>query len=278
MCMVTDNIRLVGYTLNKYFSIYRNTSKWDDLYQEGCVGLIKANKDFDSSLGYAFSTYAISKIYSQIKQYLRSTVSILKIPRSDFEAIQKINAVLFKYGEVDIEIIAQKTNLKVDKINALIDQVILPVGSLEFETGRDNNCLLSNIVADSRDDYKEILEKDHINWLLKYLTETERKVVIMYYIDDMNQQEIAKALNTNQTQISRYLTRAKKKINGDVSIVRTGKMQQCFKLLDDGLSKDEVTEKLELTRSTANTYYSRWKRRKKDGGREEFREESKRMA
>lgn len=219
--MVVDNIKLVNYTLGKYFSRYRNNEIWEDLYQEGCLALIGAVKKFDRSLNITFSTYAVAAIRGCINNHIKRKCNILKAPRVDLEDAHKIVAVQFKYGDdLKIDFISEKTGIPEDRIERLIRDVITPPTSLScvwVNSASNKSLTAEDCISDGIDYFKPFFDKEEITWVLKPLTELEKKAVIMYYYYDMTQTEIAKVLNTNQVTVSRYLGRAKSKIRGEYS-------------------------------------------------------------
>lgn len=222
MVNVEDNLGLISFTINKYFPTLRFN---EDVWQEGAIGLIKAVRDFNTDAGIKFSTYAVSKIYGQIKVYCSRGRTLVRLLRKDEEAVSKIKGAMNKWG-YDEKVVAEKTGLKLELVAELMQNVILPPNNLEFAFNNDTT--IADTIADNHDDYEDVLNSIYIKELLKDCTEKERKVISMYYLEGMSQMEIAKALNTAQVNISRLISRALKKARGGQDLPKPIKEIHCY--------------------------------------------------
>ena len=216
MCMVTDNLGLVHHTVRRYY--LWSTLDYDDLYQIGCIGLIKAAKKFDKTLGFQFATYAVKLIYGEIKRYLRDNNSIHFV-RSDLEDMQKVRYAKTKCE--DIEDICRYTELPQDRVKEVLLMLTPPI-SIHSQSPNTNNATLEKMLEDTSRDFTETVEMSaELDLLLNRLSLKERQIVVYRYFYDMTQTQIAEKLQTTQVSISRGLSTAMKKMNGKYTGVRT---------------------------------------------------------
>ena len=156
---IVGNLRLVLSVIQKFNSRGENA---DDLFQVGCVGLMKAIKNFDLSVGVKFSTYAVPMIIGEIRRYLRDYNSI-RVSRSlkdiAYKALQAKEAILRESGaEPTIEQIAQKMELEPKQVTTALDAIQDPISLYEpvFSDGTD-----TLFVMDQVSDKKSLDE----NWI-----------------------------------------------------------------------------------------------------------------
>lgn len=202
---VSANLRLVLSLVSRY---NRDNINSDDLFQAGCIGLIKAINNFDTTLGVMFSTYAVPMIIGELKKYLRDDKGI-KVSRSvrdlAYLALQtKQNLGKNRYEEVSLMEVAQELAIPLNEIACAIEAVSSPISMYEpaYSDGDDTIQLVELIKDDHNTDLKWI---DSISLLdgLDRLTEKEQSVLKLRYYIGKTQKEIASAVGISQAQVSR---------------------------------------------------------------------------
>lgn len=202
--LVQGNLKLVLSIIKSY-----NNGKNDmnDLFQVGCVGLIKAVDNFDTSVGVMFSTYAVPLILGEIKRYIRDS-NTLRVTRSIRDRAYQImkfkDEYQGKYGmEPTVEEITSSLDISEYELREAYDSCIDPVSIYEpiYNDGGDTIYLLDQL-ADSHDS----LDKDiliSLNKALSRIKEREKNILIDRYIVGKTQMELASELGVSQAQISR---------------------------------------------------------------------------
>ncbi len=206
----TDNIALLKAVVRGYTG---RGVEWDDLYQIGSIGLLKAIDNFDSEYGVKFSTYAVPMISGEIKRYFRDD-GIVKISRSIKEnayKLKKAEEELLKSGKDELELaeIAEKAGISLEDALIAMDSTS-SVLSLSAEIYGDDGSLM-DIIAEE-DDTERIVVKIDLESLLSRLESDEREIIIMRYVHELTQSQIAKKLGTSQVQISRRLQKLMQKL------------------------------------------------------------------
>ena len=210
--IVNGNLKLVLSIVSKYR--YKNIDM-NDLFQVGCVGLIKAVDNFDLSFGVMFSTYAVPLILGEVKRLIR-TNSSLRIARS----IRDMAYNIMKYKEEYSHIYGiEPTNDEICKaLNISEYDIRLALSSLDepssidepiYESG-DNTIYLIDQIADKKSTSKEDLIA--LKEALKKIKQREREVLIDRYIIGSTQNEIAEKLEISQAQVSRIEKNAIKNV------------------------------------------------------------------
>lgn len=196
--MITENIGLVHAVANRFRG---RGADYEDLFQSGCIGLIKAVDRFDESRGFAFSTYAVPVIMGEIKRIFRDGGAI-KVSRSLKEKANKAQAFREKFSKENLreptvgEMAAfmQCTNEEI----AEILNVITPMVSL---SGLGENCELTLDIAIDESD--KLFDRLSVKQLMEYLDDNEKKIVDMRYYKGYTQCVTAKKLGISQVQVSR---------------------------------------------------------------------------
>lgn len=190
--------------------------EFDDLFQLGAIGLIKAIYNFDESFQVKFSTYAVPMIIGEIKRFLRDDGSI-KVSRLIKCLSTKINRYLEeckKNGKKPptIEELSEKFNAEKDEIVLALGASNKPLSL--YETVLDNSDksveLIDKIAGEDKED--DLLERIMLQKCISELSERERKIIVMRYYGDRTQSEIAKELGVSQVQVSRLETRIVEKM------------------------------------------------------------------
>lgn len=175
---------------------------YDDLFQAGCVGLIKAADNFDPDRGFAFSTYAVPVILGEIKRIFRDG-GLVKIGRSLKERARnavKVSEELSKElgREATITELSEKLGVSVSEAAELIT-VSMPALSLTSEDEKGTSQI--DIPTDSPEE--EISERLALYTLIEALEERDRRLIELRYYEGMTQVNTAKELNMSQVQVSR---------------------------------------------------------------------------
>ena len=180
----------------------------NDLFQIGCVGLLKAIDNFDISYGVMFSTYAVPLILGEVKRYVRDN-SPLRVSRSIKDMAYKIlkfkESYFAKYGkEPTNEEIAKNLEIEEYQIASAMDALKDPMSIFEpiYNDGGDTIYLLDQI-ADKKETHKDKDMLISLNKALKQIKKRERDILVSRYIIGKTQMEIAKSLDISQAQVSR---------------------------------------------------------------------------
>lgn len=203
--LVQDNLGLVWSVVKRFASRGHDS---EDLFQIGCIGLMKAIDKFDVSLELKFSTYAVPMILGEIRRFLRDD-GLIKVSRSIKENGWRIKKAADKIAkkngrDATIEELTKETALSSEEI-VLAMEASMEVESIHktLQQGDGSELTLADKVAAVGDDKEELLNKMLLTQLLEGLEEKERRLICMRYFDDKTQMEVAKALGISQVQVSR---------------------------------------------------------------------------
>lgn len=192
----------------------------EDLYQIGCIGLIKAIQRFDINYNVRISTYAVPYILGEIKRFIRDDGPI-KIGRNIKELATKINEIqrqnINKTGEeLKLKELAEKLEVTKEEIVFALDAIRRPESideEIYEETGGDTKI---SKISSNKDEEGNIINKICIHELINELNERERKIIILRYFKGKTQAEVAESLGITQVQVSRLekkiLTQMRRKI------------------------------------------------------------------
>lgn len=201
--LVKENLSLVWSLVHRFNSMMYEK---EELFQIGCVGLIKAIDKFDVSYDVAFSTYAVPIILGEIKRHFRDDGAI-KVSRSIKELNQKISKISDEYliknnKEISIEELSNILNVSKADIVLAIDSKYFPTSLNEVIYEKDGSVITVEERLVEKESYS-LIDKITLYEEIGKLTEKERKLIKMRYYLDMNQDQIAKEFNVSQVQISR---------------------------------------------------------------------------
>ncbi len=201
---IVGNMRLVLSLVKRFWAKNANA---DDVFQAGCVGLIKAIDNFDLKFGVKFSTYAVPMILGEIKRYLRDGNS-LRVSRSIRDAAYRILKVREGLEERDeeatIERIAEEMQVKEREVVYALDAISDPVSLFEpvYNKSGDTLQLMDQLCDESQSD--EIwTERVALREAIDRLTERERKILRLRYYEGKTQTEISAEVGISQAQVSR---------------------------------------------------------------------------
>ena len=215
--LVHGNLKLVLSVVKKFNNRKENL---DDIFQVGCLGLLKAIDNFDFSHGVRFSTYAVPMIIGEIRRYLRDN-SPIRISRSlkdiAYKALQFKEKYINEYQkEPTIEIIAKELGEEEIDVVVALEAMQEPVSIYTpiFNNGNDEIYLIDQIGDDEDSENKKVLQMT-IEQGLSKLNNRERDIINKRYFLDKTQMEIAEEIGISQAQVSRLEKSALKSIFND---------------------------------------------------------------
>lgn len=178
---------------------------YEDLYQLGCIGFLKAIRNFSDAFGVKFSTYAVPMIAGEVKRFLRDD-GYIKVSRSVKSLASKINYYIEEYKNKNgdspsIETIAEEFGIEAQEAVFVLDSAKFPV-SLYDKTDDENNRTLMDKLA-SKETVEDNLDRIVLKDAIQSLDEREKKIILLRYYRDKTQSEVARVLNVSQVQISR---------------------------------------------------------------------------
>ncbi len=201
---IVGNMRLVLSLVKRFWAKNANA---DDVFQAGCVGLIKSIENFDLKFGVKFSTYAVPMILGEIKRYLRDSNS-LRVSRSIRDAAYKIlkvrESIEARDEEATIEKIAAEMQVKEREVVYCLDAISDPVSIYDpvYNKAGDTLQLLDQLCDESQSD--EIwTERVALREAISRLSERERKILMLRYYEGKTQTEISGEVGISQAQVSR---------------------------------------------------------------------------
>ena len=215
---IVGNMRLV-LSLVKRFRI-KNLGA-DDVFQAGCVGLIKAIDGFDVSVGVKFSTYAVPMIVGEIKRYLRDGNS-LRVSRSirdtAYRVLKAREEIESRDEEATVEKIAQALQLERREVVYALDAISDPISLYEpvFNKAGDT-LLLMDQLCDEKNTDEVWTEHVALSEAMEKLGEREKKILFLRYYQGKTQTEISEEVGISQAQVSRLEKNALRDIKLNIS-------------------------------------------------------------
>ncbi len=203
--IINGNLRLVLSVIQRFASRGDNP---DDLFQVGCVGLIKAADHFDLSQNVRFSTYAVPMIIGEVRRYLRDN-NALRVSRSlrdiAYKALQAKEAFINEHArEPKISEIAKALDLPEETVTYAMDAIQDPVSLYEpvYHDGGDP-LLVMDQIGDEKNSDKRWLERVAVSEALKKIAPRENKIIKMRFFQGRTQMEVASEIGISQAQVSR---------------------------------------------------------------------------
>lgn len=202
--MINGNLRLVLSVIQRFTNRGENP---DDLFQVGCIGLIKAIDNFDITMDVRFSIYGVPMIIGEVRRYLRDNNSI-RVSRSmrdiaykAMQAKEKLTAADGK--EPTIEQIAKELELPKENVVLALEAIVEPVSLYEpvFSDGNDTIYVMDQ-VGDNNDD-KNWLDEIALKEAMASLNNREKKVLALRFFKGKTQMEVASEIGISQAQVSR---------------------------------------------------------------------------
>ena len=202
---IEGNLRLVLSVIKRFSSSNENV---DDLFQIGCIGLIKAIDNFDTSLNVKFSTYAVPMIIGEIRRFLRDNNSI-RVSRSlkdtAYKAIYAKETLIRKnLKEPSLEEIATEIGISTEDITYALDAIQNPMSLYEpiFTDGGDTLYVMDQI-SDKKNKEETWVEHLSLSDAMKHLNEREHEIISLRFFSGKTQMEVAEMIGISQAQVSR---------------------------------------------------------------------------
>lgn len=218
--LINGNLKLVLSVIQRFNSRSDNS---DDLFQVGCIGLIKAIDNFDIGQNVRFSTYAVPMIIGEIRRYLRD-YNPIRVSRSirdtAYHAMQIKEEIMSQtQKEPTVEEIAEKMGVKKENVVLALEAIVDPVSLYEpvyFDAG-DTIYVMDQIGDNNTDEnwIDEILLKKSI----EQLSEREKKILSLRFMNGMTQTEVASEIGISQAQVSRLEKGAMDKIKSHRKVI-----------------------------------------------------------
>ena len=202
--LVNGNLRLVLSVIQRFTQRGENM---DDLFQVGCIGLIKSIDNFDTSQNVRFSTYAVPMIIGEIRRYLRDNNAI-RISRSmrdtAYKAMQaKERLTAEKLREPTVEEIAKELDIAKEEVVMALEAIVDPVSLYEpvYSDGGDTIYVMDQ-VGDHNDD-KNWLDEIALKEAIRGLSDREKRILNLRFFKGMTQIEVSNEIGISQAQVSR---------------------------------------------------------------------------
>ena len=203
--LIAGNLRLVLSVIQKFSNRGENV---DDLFQVGCIGLIKAIDNFNTDLDVRFSTYGVPMIVGEIRRYLRDN-SAIRVSRSMRDTAYKVLQAKEKFmaehqREPTMEEIAKMLDLKREDVVFAMDAIMDPVSLYEpvYSDGGDAICVMDQ-VKDSKNTDESWLEHIALKEAISHLSDRERHILSLRFFEGRTQMEVSAEIGISQAQVSR---------------------------------------------------------------------------
>ena len=211
---VVANLRLVLSVVQRFSS---QPDKADDIFQVGCVGLLKAIDNFDETLNVKFSTYAVPMIIGEIRRFLRDNNSV-RVSRSVRDIAYKAMKAKEEFtrannAEPSVEQIAHMIELPTSEVIFALDAISDAVSLSEpvYNDGNETVRVMDQI-SDEKNCDEQIMEKLSLSDAIKNLDDKEKEILLMRYYVGKTQMEVSQEVGISQAQVSRLEKNALKSI------------------------------------------------------------------
>ncbi len=215
---IQSNLRLVLSVLQRFDLRSENS---DDLFQVGCIGMIKAIDNFDLTHNVKFSTYAVPMIIGEIRRYLRDNNSI-RVSRSLKDIAYKAMRAKEELGaknnkEPTISEIAAYIDVNEEDVIIALEAIQMPVSFYEpvYQDSGDSIYLLEQI-KDNKNDDKKWVEYIDLEEAMKKLSNKEKSIIDMRFYQGKTQSEVAEDIGISQAQVSRLEKNALNRIKNQI--------------------------------------------------------------
>ena len=216
--LIQGNLRLVLSVIKKFDGRGENP---DDLFQVGCVGLIKGIDNFNVELDVFPSTYLVPMIVGEIRRYLRDN-SAVRVSRSmrdtAYKVLQAKEAYMAQHQrEPSVEEIARMLEIKREDVVFALDAIVDPVSLYEpvYADGGDAICVMDQ-VRDNKNTDEHWLEQIALKEAMDRLTDREKRILSLRYFEGKTQMEVSARIGISQAQISRLEKNAIQKIKKEL--------------------------------------------------------------
>ena len=218
--LIEGNLRLVLSVIQRF---EKRGESPDDLFQVGCIGLIKAISNFDPTKNVRFSTYGVPMIAGEVRRYLRDN-SAIRVSRSirdiAYRVLQCKEARVAQIGrEPALEEIAKELELSVEDVSEALDAVCAPVSLHDpvYSDGGDPLTVMDQ-VRDTKNTEANWMEHITLQNAFRNLNQRERQILSLRFVGGKTQMEVAGALGISQAQVSRLEKGAISAMRKSVSI------------------------------------------------------------
>ncbi len=203
--LIAGNLRLVLSVIQKFSGRGENA---DDLFQVGCIGLIKAIDNFNIGLDVRFSTYGVPMIVGEIRRYLRDN-SAVRVSRSMRDTAYKVLQAKERFvsehqREPSVEEVAKTLGLKREEVVFALDAIVDPVSLYEpvYSDGGEAICIMDQ-VKDSKNTDESWLEHIALKDAISRLSQRERHILSLRFFEGRTQMEVSAEVGISQAQVSR---------------------------------------------------------------------------
>ena len=216
--LIAGNLRLVLSVIQRFANRGENA---DDLFQVGCIGLIKAIDNFNTDLDVKFSTYGVPMIVGEIRRYLRdnSTMRVSRAMRDTaYKVLQAKEAYMAQHQkEPSIDEIAKILEIKREDVVFALDAILEPVSLYEpvYSDSGDTICFMDQ-VKDNKNNDEMWVERIALKEAVGHLTERERKILSMRFFQGKTQMEVSAEIGISQAQVSRLEKNALRQIRKEM--------------------------------------------------------------
>ena len=203
--LIEGNLRLVLSVIQRFAGRGENA---DDLFQVGCVGLIKAIDNFDVDKPVRFSTYGVPMIIGEIRRYLRDN-SAIRVSRSMRDTAYRVLQVRDRFiaenqREPTVEQIAKELDIPREEVVFAMDAIVDPVSLYEpvYDHGGDAICVMDQL-RDTRDTDEDWTDRIALKEAMKRLDPRERRILSLRFYEGKTQMEVSAEVGISQAQVSR---------------------------------------------------------------------------
>ena len=216
--LISGNLRLVLSVIQRFSNRGENA---DDLFQVGCIGLMKAIDNFNTDLDVKFSTYGVPMIIGEIRRYLRdnSTMRVSRAMRDTaYKVLQAKEAYIAQHQkEPTVEEIANILDIKREEVVFALDAILEPVSLYEpvYSDSGDTICVMDQ-VRDSKNTDEMWLERIALKEAVSHLSEREKKILSMRFFQGKTQMEVSADIGISQAQVSRLDKNALRQIRQEM--------------------------------------------------------------
>lgn len=216
--LIAGNLRLVLSVIQRF----GNRGEYaDDLFQVGCIGLIKAIDNFNTDLDVKFSTYGVPMIVGEIRRYLRdnSTMRVSRAMRDTaYKVLQAKEAYIAEYQrEPTVDEISNRLNLRREDVVFALDAITEPVSLYDpvYSDGGDTICVMDQ-VKDRKNTDEMWIERIALKEAVSHLNNREQKILAMRFFQGKTQMEVSSEIGISQAQVSRLEKNALRQIRREL--------------------------------------------------------------
>jgi RNA polymerase sporulation-specific sigma factor len=204
--LIAGNLRLVLSVIQKFSGRGENA---DDLFQVGCIGLIKAIDNFDISQPVKFSTYGVPMIIGEIRRYLRDN-SAIRVSRSMRDTAYRVLQTKEKLmGETQreptVEQIAKELGIPREEVVFALDAIMDPVSLYDpvYSDGNGEAICVMDQVSDTKNTDESWIEQIALKEAVRHLSDREKRILALRFYDGKTQMEVSSEVGISQAQVSR---------------------------------------------------------------------------